>query len=170
MDVEAARADGLRELDPRAIPYESTVRWVRIAVEALLFFVFVGLAFVDGWFTPAVRGLILSCALLLLAIEVVSAFVMPRLHHRYTRYRVDEKGLEIRRGVLWRSVVTVSRTRVQHLDVSQGPIERKYGLARLLVHTAGTGDAVVGLPGIAEETARALRDDLGAWTTAVDGV
>ncbi len=170
MDASDRDADGLEELDPRAIPYERTVRWIRIGVEAFVFLVFLGLVFLDGWFTPALRGLFLAFAALLLTIEIVAVIVMPRLNHRYTRYRVDEKGLEIRRGVLWRSVVTVSRSRVQHLDVTQGPFERNYGLARLLVYTAGTNDAVVGLHGIAHERAQALRDDLGLWTTAGDGV
>lgn len=170
MDELESRAAPLRTLDARAIPYEANVRWIRISVEAMILLVFLGLVFVDGWFTPAVRALILAFALLLLTLEVVAAFVMPRLNHRYTRYRVDAKGLEIRRGVLWRSVVTVSRARVQHLDVTQGPLERKYDLGRLFVHTAGTNDAVITLHGVAHQTAEELRDDLGAWTTAADGV
>jgi membrane protein YdbS with pleckstrin-like domain len=162
--------EGWQRLDERAIPYASTVRWIRIAVEALVFLVVGGLAYADRWLTPSLRLVLVGIFVLLLGLEVVLAFVMPRLEHRHTRYRVDEKGLEIRRGVLWRSLVTVARSRVQHLDVTQGPLERSYGLGRLHVHTAGTHDAVVSLHGIRHETAKALRDDLGAWTAADDGV
>jgi membrane protein YdbS with pleckstrin-like domain len=59
---------------------------------------------------------------------------------------VDARGLEIRRGVFWRSVVNVPRSRVQHTDVSQGPLERSYGLGTLIVYTAGTDHAQVNSP------------------------
>ncbi|HQX83726.1 MAG TPA: PH domain-containing protein, partial [Vicinamibacterales bacterium] len=68
--------------------------------------------------------------------------------------------LEIRRGVIWRRVVNVPQTRVQHTDVSQGPIERSHGLSTLIVHTAGTEHAQVALPGLSREDALALRDQL----------
>ena len=52
------------------------------------------------------------------------------------------------------------RSRVQHTDVSQGPLERHYGLGTLVVYTAGTDHARVSLPGLAHEVAIQLRDDL----------
>ena len=47
------------------------------------------------------------------------------------------------------------RSRVQHIDVSQGPIERRYGLGTLVIYTAGTDHAKVVLSGL--EHGRALR-------------
>ena len=69
---------------------------------------------------------------------------------------------KLRRGVLWQIVTHVPRSRVQHTDVSQGPLERRYGLGTLVVYTAGTDHARVALPGLAHEVARALRDELRA--------
>lgn len=83
------------------------------------------------------------------------AFMLPRLHYLHTSYRVDAEGIEIRRGVLWRVVVNVPRSRVQHIDVSQGPLDRRYGLGTLVVYTAGTDHAKVALAGL--EHGRALR-------------
>jgi membrane protein YdbS with pleckstrin-like domain len=68
--------------------------------------------------------------------------------------------LLIQRGVLWRTETRVPRTRIQHTDVSQGPLERSFGLATLVVHTAGTRFAVVDLPGLLTSDAEALRDAL----------
>ncbi len=84
----------------------------------------------------------------------------PALAYRHTRYRVDPDGIEIRRGVYWRSVTRVPRSRVQHTDVSQGPLERRYGLGTLVLYTAGTDHARVILPGLAHEHAMALRERL----------
>ena len=73
-----------------------------------------------------------------------------------THYFLDERGIEIRRGVWWRHVVHVPRSRVQHTDVNQGPIERTYGLAHLIIHTAGTISASVALEGLERAVAHLM--------------
>ena len=75
---------------------------------------------------------------------------------------VSDRSLQIRRGVFWRERITVPRNRIQHTDVSQGPLERQFGLATLLVHTAGTEFARVSLPGLENGRALAIRDHLMA--------
>ena len=84
----------------------------------------------------------------------------PKVRYRYTRYRTDENGFTIRRGVLWRGVTSIPRARVQHTDVVQGPLQRRYGLGRLVIHTAGTQDASVSLSGLAYDKALQIRDFL----------
>lgn len=85
---------------------------------------------------------------------------VPVWTYERTRYRVTSEGIEIRKGIVWRQVINVSRNRVQHTDVTQGPIQRHYGLATLTIHTAGTTHSVVTLSGVSRETALRLRDFL----------
>jgi len=82
------------------------------------------------------------------------------LAYHYTRWRLDADGLRVRRGRFWRSEVLVPRARVQHLDIERGPIERRFGLATLVVHTAGTRLSAVRQPGFDEASANQLRDAL----------
>lgn len=82
------------------------------------------------------------------------------LAFRYTRWCLDDDGLRVRRGRFWRSEVLVPRARVQHLDIERGPIERRFGLATLVVHTAGTRLNAVRQPGFDEDSATRLRDAL----------
>ena len=82
------------------------------------------------------------------------------MYHRRLRYRVDESGVRIRRGVLWRKVISIPTSRVQHTDVSQGPLQRRYELATLTVHTAGTQGASIALSGLEHGVAKRLRDHL----------
>ncbi len=84
----------------------------------------------------------------------------PVIAYRHTSYRVDEIGIEIRRGVVWREIVSVPRSRVQHTDVSQGPLERSHGLGTLVIYTAGTEHARVDLAGLEHKRALAIRDYL----------
>jgi membrane protein YdbS with pleckstrin-like domain len=80
--------------------------------------------------------------------------------YRHRSYRIDEHGIEIRRGVVWRVVVNVPRSRVQHTDVSQGPLERRFGLGTLVVYTAGSDHAKVTLEGLEHSLALGIREQL----------
>lgn len=78
--------------------------------------------------------------------------------YRHTRWRLDADGFSLRKGRLWESDIRVPVNRVQHLDLRRGPLERRYGLATLVIHTAGTRDSAVNVGGLADADAEALRD------------
>jgi len=103
-------------------------------------------------------------ALLLLAWVVVSVILLVRayfwpakVHDRY-RYLVNETRIQIRRGVFWREVVDIPRSRVQHTDIKEGPIERQFELSSLVIHTAGTTSASVTIEGLTLERSTELRN------------
>jgi membrane protein YdbS with pleckstrin-like domain len=106
----------------------------------------------------------------LIAAAALAAWIVPERRYRYTRYRLDDLGLSIRRGRLFRSEVAVLRSRVQHTDVTQGPIERAFGLGTLVVYTAGTAHAEIDLAGISWDEARRLRAELTGLDTGADGI
>jgi uncharacterized protein len=86
----------------------------------------------------------------------LSAWWWPRARYRHWRYQVASDALELRHGVVRRIHSAIPYFRVQHIDVTQGPVERTVGLARLVVHTASAGtDATI--PGIAAGEAEGLR-------------
>ncbi len=82
------------------------------------------------------------------------------LEHARTSFVISGAGCEIRRGVVWRRIITVPLSRIQHTDVTQGPLQRAYGLATLTLYTAGTEHAKIDLHGLAFETAMAIRQYL----------
>ncbi|KRG65858.1 membrane protein [Stenotrophomonas terrae] len=80
--------------------------------------------------------------------------------HRLTFWRLDKQSLGVRRGHMWQSESHVPVSRVQHLDLRRGPLERMAGLATLIVHTAGTRMNTVAVAGLAQADAERLRDRL----------
>jgi uncharacterized protein len=93
---------------------------------------------------------------LLAAAGLAAAWWLPRASYRHWRYQVAADALELRHGVVRRVHSAIPYFRVQHIDVTQGPVERAVGLARLVVHTASAGtDATI--PGIAAGDAEGLR-------------
>ncbi len=154
-------ADGVeRPLDPRSVELQRIVAWIvtgSIAFGLLVAFVFgFLLAPLPGW-AMALLALIWILPTLALAWW---AQRWPEVEHRYASYKLDEQGIEIRRGVVWRQVINVPRSRVQHTDVSQGPLERSHGLGTLVIYTAGTDYAQVAVHGLDHATALRIRDHL----------
>ncbi len=80
--------------------------------------------------------------------------------HRLTFWRLDSQALGVRRGHLWQSESHVPISRVQHLDLGRGPLQRAAGLATLTVHTAGTRLNTVAITGLELADAERLRDRL----------
>ena len=148
-------------MDPRSISVRRISGWIFVAAFgaatllalAIVFLVADGM---PGW----VRGLLLILWVALTFLNGGYAHIWPVKAYRRTSYRVDDQGIEIRRGVYWRVAINVPRSRVQHTDVSQGPLERRYGLGTLVIHTAGTQHARVALPGLEHGLALRIREHL----------
>lgn len=90
---------------------------------------------------------------------VIGAWLGIRRHRRMA-WKLDEEGFALRRGNWWRSETLVPISRVQHLDLKRGPLERSLALSTLVVHTAGTKLAALSVPGLDAADAERLRDRL----------
>ena len=86
---------------------------------------------------------------------VVLVGVIHRLEVTHMGYLVREHDLSFCRGVIGRAVATVPFARVQHVSITRGPVERRYGLASLQLRTAG---GQVAIPGLNAEFAERLKE------------
>ena len=160
-DAEPAFADGaFQKLHPNIVTVERLGNLIFAGVVLAGSLVpFVVFFVADGPRAPR-PWLILGAGVLLAGAIAILGLLLPRRAYEATRYAVSPYGLEIRRGIWWRHVVDVPRSRVQHTDVQQGPIARSFGLGKLVVYTAGTQHASVELTGLAHARALELRDYL----------
>ena len=144
-----------QNLDPRYIPLQREVG--RIVTAAF------SLALVAALFVLLTPRRWIWCLALWVAGTIAMAWLSqwwPPVEYRHMAYRVDEDGIEIRAGVYWQRIMNVPRSRVQHTDVVQGPLERRHGLGRLVIYTAGTEHSKVDLPGLEHQIALGIRDHL----------
>ncbi|HEX6938126.1 MAG TPA: PH domain-containing protein [Longimicrobiales bacterium] len=160
--IAPAAALRLQPLDPRVVRY-----WrLRLAAGA------VGTAAAAAalawwWGGPPAAAL---AALAAAAPGAALVALLPAARYRAWGFAVRDHDLVVRRGVLWRAISVVPHRRIQHVDTRDGPIERRLGLSRLIVHTAGAAGAWIGIPGLAQEDAAALRDRLAALGAGDDAV
>jgi uncharacterized protein len=78
---------------------------------------------------------------------------------RAFRFRLTATTVETRSRFVVTRTRYVPLGRIQHVDVSSGPIEQSLGIANVVAHTAA-GDATIVVPGVVNEVAGALRDRL----------
>jgi hypothetical protein len=159
--IAQAIADGRsRQLDPRFIALERVVGQITTAILSLVSGLVVLVLVVFASFPIALDAVMFAAWAIATVACAWIAHRWPERQYARASYTVGEDVIEIRRGVWWRHVIRVPRSRVQHTDVAQGPLERRYELATLVIYTAGTEHARVALEGLAHETALAIRDHL----------
>lgn len=101
-------------------------------------------------------AILLPLFILLLYPTIVS----PVRRYRAWGYRMDEEELRLAHGIYTQVETLVPLKRVQHLDISQGPVERAFRVCKLVLHTAGTAHSEVVLPGLSRATAEAMRAEI----------
>jgi uncharacterized protein len=92
---------------------------------------------------------------------VLFPIVFLPLYFRYRtlRYRIDEEGVSMSWGVLFRREVYLTYRRLQDIQMTRGVIQRRLGLADLHLHTAsGSSGAEMKLEGLPDP--EAFRDFL----------
>ena len=98
--------------------------------------------------------------LALVVVGLWAAWVVSRQVSAVSWVELDEE-IVIRKGRMFRSLVSVPYGRLQYVDIQSGPLARHYGIASCEIHTASpeSGGSLPGLP-VAE--AEALRSRLAA--------
>jgi membrane protein YdbS with pleckstrin-like domain len=121
--------------------------------------IFVGFRLLKAWhFLSPPWSLLLPAMLVLLAAGAGARLGYWRW--KFSQWKLDDTGLHARRGRWWRKEILIPRSRVQHLDIERGPFERHFGLATVVVHTAGTRQHALRQSGFLDADAVALRDAL----------
>lgn len=150
--IEATAAPGWQPLPARAARLDAVQGLIGTAV-------FPGALIAAGWWILDFPGGIAAALAWPLLCALLGARVAWRRTHR-TRWRLDRDGLGLRRDLWWQQETRVPVSRVQHLDVRRGPLQRRAGLATLVVHTAGSRFSAVVVAGLDHHDAEHLRDTL----------
>ncbi|MCQ9343172.1 PH domain-containing protein [Corynebacterium kozikiae] len=125
-----------------------TTRWITIG--ALTIPVLIALIIAATFFPWVWWGVGVVAAL-----GVAAAWINP-LQVRRIRWQEDRDELLIAKGKLWRTLTVVPYGRIQYIEVLEGPVDARYDLAKIKLHTASaSSDATI--PGLERELARDLR-------------
>jgi membrane protein YdbS with pleckstrin-like domain len=123
-------------------PSEAFLRYLKLKfwlvltlVDGVLVILWITLAVHRAWIGAAVA----LPVLVLVVLPDVLAYVAIHLRYDTTWYVLSDRSLRIRRGVMVVVETTITFENVQNVKLKQGPLQRRYGIASLIVETAGGG-------------------------------
>jgi membrane protein YdbS with pleckstrin-like domain len=149
------------KLDPRILTSWRISRWIRFGVVAI----FQGAGFFIGSLMEDVPSevtiIYLTFNLLLAAYFIIAAILYPLIEYRQWGYKITEDRVEIRHGIFFIQTTIIPVIRIQHVTITQGPINRKLGISTIFINTASGAFKIEGLSDEnAKQIAEALKSKL----------
>lgn len=138
------------------IPLEPIYKRVRYISAAIIAIVFIIAAWAIAWAQEGLYPYGYFGAGLISVFAGSMVLYNGHLYH-YMGYAIREKDITYKSGWLWKSMITVPFNRVQHCDLRQGILDRRFGLSKLTIYTAGGQSTDLMIPGLLPETAEKLK-------------
>ena len=135
---------GADDRDTRSFrPAEGFLRYLKFQFWLILLLVDIGLVVLLIAIIASANWLVsvVLTPLILLLIVLPDIFAYLALHLRYdtTWYVLSDRSLRIRRGIWIIRETTITYENIQNVTVSQGPLQRYFGISDVRVETAGGG-------------------------------
>ncbi|MEO1129600.1 MAG: PH domain-containing protein [Planctomycetota bacterium] len=111
--------------------------WIVLIVIDLLLIAAWGAVF---WLNPLVGLLLSPVFLFVIVVPDVLAYIAIHLRYDTTWYVMSDRSLRCRRGVWVIGEHTVTFENVQDVKVHRGPIQQLFGIAKIVVETAGADE------------------------------
>ncbi len=134
------------------------------AVKVFRLKIFLGLTLVGGLllnFLLFGQGIFLILPMIFI-FRAISRKWAQQIYENYA-YELAEDRINIKCGVIWKKHVAIPYQKIQNVDIVQGPISHRYGVADLLIQTAGvSGSTMVEgrIPAIAPDEAERLKNQI----------
>jgi membrane protein YdbS with pleckstrin-like domain len=103
------------------------VCFVVVAIPILLLFLFE----VELW--------IILTAIFILILISIPVIVWINAAFNAIEYCIDDEGVKMKGGVVWRKHVTVPYSKITNVDITRGPMQRYFNIGTIHVQTAGAG-------------------------------
>jgi membrane protein YdbS with pleckstrin-like domain len=122
-------------LDRRAIISWRIGRIIGMVIVIIIFSI--GIFIVRNFsFYQKIGTYVYSAAGLIIAYMLFGIIVYPIIEYRQWRYAISEDKVEIKHGIFFIAASIIPIIRIQHISVSQGPINRKLGLYDVTISLA----------------------------------
>ncbi|MDP9363173.1 MAG: PH domain-containing protein [Chloroflexota bacterium] len=113
---------------------------------------------VPTWAAVAVASVVTLAA-------AVGVWPYPDLLWRHWRYEIGEAEVDLQHGWWTVTRTLIPMARIQHVDTRRGPLQRRFGLASVVLYTAAGASEI---PALADDVAAEARDRIAALANTVD--
>lgn len=136
---------------------QPSYRIVSLITTTVIFLILGSIGSMVVYFNGSIVGIINYVYLLLLTLYF---FFMIMVYNGFKKksYAIRERDLVYNEGILWQSTIVIPFNRVQHCEISQGPVERIFNLAELKIFTAGGSSSDMSIPGLDPSVAEQIKE------------
>ncbi|MCX4820397.1 PH domain-containing protein [Streptomyces sp. NBC_01142] len=154
-------------VDPRARQWWTAQALVSVSGPMLL--TALTLALLSALFFPGALPWLAPLLLVTLVVPALGyAALMPRGRYAVHAWELGTHSVYASGGWLWQKRRIAPLSRVQTVDTVRGPVQRRYGLATLIVTTASTAGNIK-IAGLSDADAEELSRRIGEAAQAVPG-
>ena len=149
----------IQQLDLQTLSEKYAPLNLQINILSTLLITFLGvLTYLQPWLSlPQTLMQYLPLGLSLFALLGLGFCGMAYIADKRKRYALRELDLHFSSGLIFQKVLSQPITRIQHIELKRGPLERYKGLASLQVFSAGGAMHTFELPGLTLDTAEHIR-------------
>ncbi len=102
-------------------------------------------------------------AIAVVVLAALAVWPYPDLIWRHWRYEIGESEVDLQHGWLTVTRTLIPMARIQHVDTRRGPLQRRFGLASVVLYTAAGASEI---PALADDVAADTRDRIAALANA----
>ena len=152
------------QVDVDQLPQVSTINFVNLHpkypwINLTSTIIFLTLLFIGALIIlPQISSDIINVVSVASAVLFIFACLVIKFKQAKTRrYALREHDILFQHGLFWQKTTAVSFNRIQHIDLTHDPLERKYDIATLKFFTAGGSSVDLKIPGLPHQNAQQLR-------------
>ena len=104
-----------------------------------------------------IPGLILAAIISVIIVLILFSFIISLLGFPKKGYLLRERDISYKTGLIYYKQISVPFNRVQHVEVSQGVLEKIFKLSSIKIYSAGGSTSDLSIPGLAISDAQKLK-------------
>lgn len=89
--------------------------------------------------------------------------LLTRIIFNRKKYLVHDTYLSYKKGLLINQMTVVPFSRIQHIEIDEGPIERFFNLSTLSIYTAGDSGKDLKISGLKKDRAQEIKELITAY-------
>lgn len=130
----------MKSLDKKGI----TVMRINAAISGIIFLLIIGVSalflYSEIEYTLG-KTLIMIISLIILLLIIINIIIFPKIRYDRYKYQITDERIEVKKGLFLITTSIIQIKRIQKIELSNGPIDRKFGLSNINIYTAaGTVD------------------------------
>lgn len=138
-------------------PLEKDYLWLRLTIWGIIVFLVSTVLIIVNLFQDKIDWVYLFCGITAIILMV---FGFEFKGFGIKGFAIREHDISYKSGLIFFSITSIPFNRIQHTEVSQGPIGQMFDLATVQIYTAGGATSDINVPGLKVRDAHKLKDHI----------